>query len=59
MDVDEAIGTLSELRDDKATDLTTNECQAIGIALVVLIALEPSQHKMIDALLAEPNASSN
>lgn len=55
----EAIDTLADLRYTRNADLTVQECHAIGIAMVVLIALEPSQRDMVDALLAMPDASSN
>ncbi|MBA7546802.1 hypothetical protein ES705_39201 [subsurface metagenome] len=59
MTVAETIKTLNDLRGEKGVDLSVQECHAIGIALVVLIALEPSQAAMIDLLLAIPNSHSN
>ncbi|MBA7696218.1 hypothetical protein ES703_104861 [subsurface metagenome] len=51
MFVEGAIQTLSDLRDEKGHELSVEECHAIGIALVIMIALEPSQVTMINALI--------
>jgi len=52
MTVAEAIKSLSDLRDDYPQDLTVQECHAIGIALVIMCALEPGQVDLIDHLIA-------
>ncbi|MBA7687665.1 hypothetical protein ES703_96129 [subsurface metagenome] len=52
MTVAEATKTLSDLRDEKGIDLSIQECNAIGIALVVMCALEPSQVDLIDHIIA-------
>jgi len=59
MTVAEAIKTLSDLWLETGIDLSLEECHAIGISIVVLVALEPSQRDMVDALLAMPDVSSN
>ncbi|MBA7555992.1 hypothetical protein ES705_48686 [subsurface metagenome] len=59
MTVAEAIKYLSDLREEVSNDLSIQECQAIGVALLVLKTLEPSQRAMVDALLFVPVASSN
>ncbi|MBA7553556.1 hypothetical protein ES705_46149 [subsurface metagenome] len=59
MIVAEAIISLSELREQKGVDLSVQECHAIGIALVIMIALEPKQVVMIDHLLSMTDAPVN
>ena len=59
MTVAEAIKSLSDLREEHGIDLSVQECHAIGIALVVMIALEPSQVVMIDHLIAMADAPDN
>ncbi len=59
MSVAETIKILNDLRERKGIDLTVQECHAIGIALVVLVALEPSQCAMIDQFLAMPYSHDN
>ncbi len=52
MTVAQAIKALSDLRDEYEPNFTTEQCEAIGIAMVIMAALEPSQVVMIDELLA-------
>ncbi|MBA7525860.1 hypothetical protein ES705_18018 [subsurface metagenome] len=59
MTVAETIKILNALREEKLIDLSVQECHAIGIAIVVLVALEPSQCDMIDQFLAMPYSHDN
>ncbi|MBA7548676.1 hypothetical protein ES705_41141 [subsurface metagenome] len=59
MTVAETIKILNALREEKVIDLSVLECHAIGIAIVVLVALEPSQCAMIDQFLAMHYSDSN
>ena len=59
MTVDEAIDALELLREEQGTDLTTPECQAIGISIVVLRSLIPSERDMINRVLDMPVFSTN
>ena len=54
MTIDDVIKTLELLREEQGIDLTTPECQALGIAIVVLGSLIPSEKQMIDRLLSMP-----
>ncbi|MBA7535519.1 hypothetical protein ES705_27777 [subsurface metagenome] len=59
MTVKEAIQTLSELREKQRRYLSVQDEQAIGIAMVIMIALIPSQSAMIDALIDMKDAGFN
>ncbi len=59
MTVAEAIQTLSDLRDEKEHELSVKECHAIGIALIVLVALEDPKVTMVDKLIAMTDNPSN
>ncbi|GAI94148.1 unnamed protein product [marine sediment metagenome] len=59
MTVAETIKHLSDLRADNVDELTVEQCHAIGIALVIMVSLEPSQVTMIDKLIAMTVAPDN
>jgi len=59
MNSTEAIKTLSDLRENQEKDLSLDEWYAIGIAVVVLVSLNPTERLVIDALLSVPDVLSN
>ena len=59
MTVAEAIRALEELREDTGIDLSVDECHALGVAITVLVALDPDERDMIDAILSMPDRSDN
>jgi uncharacterized protein YwlG (UPF0340 family) len=59
MTVAEAIKILNDLREKEGVSLTVHQCHAIGVAIVVLVSLDPSQAAMIDQFLAMPYSHDN
>lgn len=59
MTVNESIIALNLMRESGELDLNPEEFKAIGLSIVVLASLEPSQVKLIDTLMSEPGPSSS
>ncbi len=59
MSTAEALLIISEYRDEHAADLTLDEFEAAGIAMVILAALAPAERDLIDCLLATPDPHLN
>ncbi|MBA7532495.1 hypothetical protein ES705_24721 [subsurface metagenome] len=59
MNVREAIETLGELRDNPDLPLSIKDVEALAVARVILICLDPSQLMLINSILAMPLVDSN
>ena len=59
MTIAEASMVISDYRDRHYQELTVDEFQAAGIALVVLLSLDPSERDMIDRLLSQSTPGIN